>query len=166
MTTKKAVEKAVIVKEFAIVKQENWLPIFEKVAAKYEFDTHLLLALASRETNLRPDYAYCRKLGDRGYGHGIIQIDKRYHGEFLKEHDFKPQPEPCLDYGAALLRANLDHFNGDYLKALCAYNAGIGGVKRALRAGKTPDQATTGGDYGSDVLHRANLFKQLLLESE
>lgn len=156
--------KEQIAKEFNTIKMEGWLPFFEASATKHNIDLHVLLALASRETNCNPDYAYCRKLGDHGFGHGIVQIDKRYHKEFLQQHDFKPQPAACIDYGTNELRKNLAYFKGDYLKALCAYNAGCGGVSRAIKAGKTPDQATKGGNYGSDVLRRANLFKELLEE--
>jgi len=159
---KQKISREEIAKELAIVRREGWLEILDALSLKYSIDASILLGMASRETNCKPDYAYCRKLGDGGNGHGIVQIDKRYHSEFLKKHNFKPQPLECLDYGAALLKTNLDHFKGDLLKALCAYNAGIGGVKRVLKAGKTPDQATTGGDYGSDVLYRAELFKDLL----
>jgi len=163
---KKQMEKDDIQKELATVLHEDWLKFFEAASVKYSIELAVLLGIASRETNCVPDLAYCRKFGDGGHGRGIIQIDDRWHKKFLAKHNGKPQPEACIDYGAALLRANLDYFKGDYIKALCAYNAGIGGVNRALAEGKTPDQATTGGDYGSDVLRRANLFKQLLAEGK
>src|SRR5690606_21345924 len=47
---------------------------------------------------------------------------------------------------------------GDWRKAASAYNAGLGAVPRALKAGRSADSATTGRDYGSDVMSRLAFY--------
>lgn len=120
---------------------------------KYNIPPEIIAGVISRETNGR------NIIGDGGHGHGLMQIDDRFHGSFLRSHQNGLDPASNIDYGTSLLRNNLDHFNGDYRKALAAYNAGIGGVERAVRNGRSPDSATTGGDYSADVLRRAEGFK-------
>lgn len=140
--------------------ENGWLEFFKDAALKHDIELPVLLGVASRETGIN------NILGDHGHGHGLMQLDDRWHKDFLNDPAHKNGLDPAsnIDYGASLLRANLDHYHGDYLRALCAYNAGIRGVNAVLHAGKSPDTATTGGDYGSDVIYRSNLFKQLLAE--
>ena len=52
----------------------------------------------------------------------------------------------------AFLDPLLKQFAGNHLAAFAAYNAGAGAVQNALRAGRSPDSVTTGGNYGSDVM--------------
>lgn len=120
---------------------------------KYNIPPEIITGVISRETNGQ------NILGDGGHGHGLMQIDDRFHGDFLRSHQNGLDPASNIDYGTSLLRQNLDHFGGDYGKALAAYNAGIGGVERAIRNGRSADSATTGNDYGSDVLNRARNFR-------
>lgn len=111
----------------------------------------LLYALGSRETNLK------NIIGDGGHGYGIWQRDNR---SFVIPEDYLQTPyQQALDAGT-LLMGHFVYFRGAYPKvatwraAICAYNAGRGGVRRALDAGQTPDSATTNDDYGDDVLQR------------
>lgn len=111
----------------------------------------LLIALGSRETNLRD------VVGDGGHGHGIWQRDDR---SFTIPSPY-PLQQQAVDAGN-LLRSHYvayrPEFKGTALPlwraAVCAYNAGRQGVRNAIAAGQTPDSATTGGDYGDDVLNR------------
>lgn len=121
---------------------------------KYNISPEIITGVISRETNGR------NIIGDGGHGHGLMQIDDRFHGPFLRNNQNGLNPASNIDYGTSLLRQNLNHFKGDYQKALAAYNAGIGGVERALRNGRSADSATTGNNYGADVLRRAEGFKQ------
>lgn len=143
-------------RHFNRVKDAGWLPFFIAAAEKYNVKTEVLLGTASRETG-------CKNIiGDGGHGHGIMQIDGRYHKSFLDSNGNGLDPESNIDYAAKLLRGNLNYFGNDYHKAVAAYNCGAGGVKRSIRNGKGIDGATTGGDYGADVLKRAEIMAELM----
>jgi len=102
--------------------------------------------------------------GDGGHGRGLMQIDDRWHQAFLAIRDFWRRPAANLAYGCFLLRQNLDALrrrlpgvseDGALRAALAAYNCGLGEALKLVRAGGDPDAATTGGNYGRDVLERA-----------
>lgn len=57
--------------QFALAKNHGWLQFFESAATEYEFAPEILMAVASRETNLR------NIIGDGGHGYGLMQIDDR-----------------------------------------------------------------------------------------
>lgn len=59
---------------------------------------------------------------------GIAQIVPEFHPD-VDPYD----PEASLRYAARLMREYLDHFGGDYAKALAAYNGGRGRVDRGVR---------------------------------
>jgi hypothetical protein len=140
----------------------------------------LLLALGSRETNMR------NIVGDSGHGRGWLQIDDRFHPEFLKTHrgcdsgSFDPThpsaaPKgrcPTLTagtiYAISLLRANMRFARSKGVPeekvlrfAIAAYNAGQGGALAGLRAGDV-DSRTTGHDYSRDVLGRKAAIAKIL----
>jgi len=50
-------------------KGSGWIAFFEKAGKDYKFSTDILMAIASRETNMR------NIIGDGGHGFGIMQID-------------------------------------------------------------------------------------------
>ena len=162
MKTKKQISKEELAKELEIIKKEGWLTFFEDAANKYAVDIAVLIAIASRETNCNPTYAYCHKFGDNGHGRGLMQIDDRSHKRFLAKHDGKPQPEPSIIYATNLLRANLNRYAGNYNKAVAAYNTGPRNVDNSIKNGRSPDSTTAHGNYGADVLYRASIFKELL----
>lgn len=56
---------------------------------------------------------------------GIAQIVPQYHPGVDTS-----DPYASLDYAAHLMRSNLDKYDGDYAKALAAYNAGGGNVDK------------------------------------
>src|SRR5690606_368556 len=68
-------------------------------------------------------------------------------------------------YAANLLSDNKRAL-GDWRKAASAYNAALGAVQRALRAGKAADSVTTGRDYGSDVMSRLAFYKPAVKASK
>ena len=128
----------------------------------------LMLAVASRETG-------CRDIvGDFGHGRGVFQIDDRFHHDWLEQHGAAkagevPPLAPASELAATLIAGALDvarrHGLGVASEAAvkfaaCAYNAGVGGALDGLRRGD-PDLATTGRDYGSDVLRRMHGFREL-----
>lgn len=59
---------------------------------------------------------------------GIAQIVPEFHPD-VDPYD----PEASLRYAARLMREYLDHFGGDYAKALADYNSGRGRVDRGIR---------------------------------
>ncbi|KAF0246282.1 MAG: Lytic transglycosylase catalytic [bacterium] len=143
-------------------KKSGWFPLFEQAAKDHQLELSMLLAIASRETNIR------NIIGDAGHGRGIMQIDDRSHKEFLRDHHNNGglNPETNIDYGASVLAQNLKIFRGNYANAIAAYNTGTGNVKKSLVTGKHPDTTTAHGNYGADVINRASIFKELIAESE
>lgn len=133
----------------------KYAPQIEAAARKYEIPAALIAAVMDRETNGR------NIIGDGGHGHGLMQIDDRSHGTWLRGHQNGLDPASNIDYGTSILRDNLKRAKGLGLRgdaafryAAAAYNAGPGGADRGRRAGDV-DRYTTGHNYGRDVLHRA-----------
>ena len=123
---------------------EQW-PFIRAVETKYNILSGLLLAVGSRETNLR------NVVGDGGHGHGVWQQDDRWWPGMPEDFDQDVQAQAEK---AGKLLADNHKALGTWGLAAAAYNAGVTGVKNALAAGKSGDSATTGGDYGADVLGR------------
>ena len=149
--------------------------LFEDAAQEYGVPVEYILAVASRETNMR------NILGDGGHGVGVMQIDIRSHpvaatAKANGTWDTPAGTKKLIRYGVKLLR---DLFvwaktrypmygrpdgSGWRKIAACAYNAGKGGASRGIRDGDS-DKYTTHGDYGSDVLARMQKFADLLTDS-
>lgn len=125
-------------------------------------DPVLLAAIMDRETNGGDAKGYEPRgspagTGDGGHGRGLMQIDDRAHAAFCSGDLWRRSDFNVL-YGAHVLKEALYAFSGRELPALCAYNAGAVRVRRAMGAGRTPDSVTTGGDYGTDVLSRRDVW--------
>ena len=133
---------------------------FHEASARYNVPVSLLLAVASRESNmglaLDKDYT-----GDHGFGMGIMQIDKRYHADFTNAYANNDHGAN-IDYGSRFLAGLIGRFNGELLPAIAAYNSGFTRVRNAINAGIHPDLVTTGRDYASDVLQRKQLIESTL----
>ena len=91
-------------------------------AARHGVDGRLLAAVAAQETGGPESDSGRNIVGDGGHGHGVFQIDDRWH-------DFAATPaaaDPAAnaDYAAGLLSGLLRQFGGDVRSALSAYNAG------------------------------------------
>ncbi len=116
----------------------------------------------SRETNGR------NIVGDGGHGRGLMQIDDRTWGSWLRTHKGGLDPRSNIMKGASILRQNLNYFKGKIAAskvrraAIAAYNAGPGNVLSALRRGRSADSVTTGGNYSRDVIARADKFAKQL----
>jgi uncharacterized protein YfiM (DUF2279 family) len=148
-----------LIQEVGLARTRGWLSLFAQAEKRHDLPSGLLLAIASRETNMQDI------VGDSGHGRGVFQIDDRSHGDFLSKHGAggpggKPPVDAAADYAAAIVAAGLAFgkskgVGGDQLvKFACsAYNAGAGNAWAGFQEGDS-DKRTTGCDYGSDVLER------------
>jgi len=138
---------------------------FEIVSYDMGVPISIMAAIASRESR-------CGRVlkdgwGDNGNAFGIMQIDKRYH---QIHGDFDPIGTVHIAHAVVIL---IEKFNevkrihpdweGPYLLkgAIAAYNFGSKNVKTKNGV----DEGTTGNDYSSDVIARAQ-FYQFLIEEQ
>jgi hypothetical protein len=149
-------------------------------ASSPHVDYALLCAIASRETNMR------NIVGDGGHGRGMFQMDDRFQQAFLSStrgcrnggtvpiyrSAMAKGRVPMISAGARrcveIIEANIAQAkdrgipNGHRLHAaVSAYNAGMGGAMKGWHASRDPDAETAGGDYGRDVLERAEYMRRL-----
>jgi hypothetical protein len=130
-------------------------PFVDDIEQHYQLPRRLLWAVGSRETNLGAVYTEGRT-GDGGHGHGVWQLDDRFH-EIPAGFDRDARAQ--AEMAAKVLRGFLGEFPGNLMAGVCAYNAGAGGVRDQLRKGRDPNLATTGHDYGTDVLARMRFLQ-------
>ena len=152
---------AALKRQFDAAKQNGWLPFFEDAAKQYDLPVNILIAIGSRETNLK------NIIGDKGHGFGVMQIDKRYYPEWCASGKWRDAKEG-IRMGAFVLRSFRNSAEkwlpGNYDRAraaIAAYNCGRRAFMNYL-AHSNPDIGTTGHDYSKDVLARAAVFQQLL----
>ncbi|MDQ2681189.1 MAG: transglycosylase SLT domain-containing protein [Candidatus Eremiobacteraeota bacterium] len=91
-------------------------------AGKYGLDPKLLAAVAAQETGGPGSNSGRNIVGDGGHGHGIFQIDDRWHGFAKTAGAMNPQQN--ANYAAKMISGLLTQNGGDIHKALSAYNAG------------------------------------------
>lgn len=169
-----------ITREFAFAKAEGWLSAFIAAGRDYAWPPALLMAIASRETNMR------NIIGDGGHGFGLMQIDVRSYPDFCHSGAWR-NPILGIHTGAQVLdqkRTMIEHgvgaslsvagyrFIGDPLApgqlervAVAAYNCGLWSYY-AFSRGLDPDRFTTGRNYSVDVLNRMEQFDELLMRSQ
>ncbi|MGJ3250907.1 MAG: D-Ala-D-Ala carboxypeptidase family metallohydrolase [Elainellaceae cyanobacterium] len=141
---------------------------FSRASRKYEIPAAILAAIASRESrcgNALDIHGY----GDYGNAFGIMQIDKRHHTPAGIGGD--PASQAHIDQAAEIIADNLrrvqarhpDWEDAYILKgAVAAYNFGVSNV----RTKDGIDDGTTGDDYGSDVIARAQFYAPYFDEIE
>jgi soluble lytic murein transglycosylase-like protein len=151
--------RSAISRQLAYARDLNYLPAFKAAARQTGVDRNLLLAVASRESAMGKTLSL-NGLGDGGNGIGIMQIDRRYHPDYAAGY-LPLDTHANVQKGAEILRKELDRYGGNKQYALDAYNAGSGNVDAAVNAGLGPDFYTTHGNYGSDVLDRYHILRQL-----
>jgi hypothetical protein len=140
----------------------GWMPCFDAVAQGSHFEIEFLLAIASRETNLRNIKGDFRD--GEWHGFGMMQVDIRTAPEFCC--GWTPdQVEGSIEHGGKILaekRASLATKGITDLKSIAAaYNPGAANVIHSHQAGLDADRTTTGHDYGSDVIARMGSFVRL-----
>jgi len=170
-------------RQFQTAEKAGWLPFCEQAALDHGLNPALILAIASRETNLDPKYL--RIAGDGGNGFGLTQADRRTYAAFVSSGNWK-DAEKCFDFAAqkiandkALILTSEGQtcrtrfrsgekreFTGaqvedaDALRiAISGYNCGAMTAYYHYSKGRSSDTGTTGKDYCADVLERAALFQ-------
>ena len=91
-------------------------------ARRHAVDPELLAAVAAQETGGPGSNAGRNIVGDGGHGHGLFQIDDRWHAFAQTASAMDPQSN--ADYAAGMLHDLLQSNGGDAHRALSAYNAG------------------------------------------
>lgn len=160
----------------------GWIKHFQRAGRAIGVDQALLLAIASRESNIM------QIVGDSGNGYGIMQLDINAHNAFINGDLWRDPADNILEGAKDLaakrfrIAANIGHLqtlvssNGDrvtfeipeilgndFLRCtVAAYNCGLWSVYHFVR-GRDPDYGTTGKNYSADVLARASMFSRLLL---
>jgi hypothetical protein len=97
-------------------------PQIAQAAARHGLDPTLLAAVAAQETGGPGSNAGANIVGDGGHGHGVFQIDDRWH-TFAKGAAAM-DPAKNADYAASMISGLLAQYGGNIHKALSAYNAG------------------------------------------
>lgn len=160
-----SVNPIVLTSQLIFLNNAGILPAFTHAAEVFNVDRNILLAIASRESNMgialaddwTGDFGSC---GATGCGMGIMQIDRRYHKDFAATTAPNDHFANVLK-AASILKKNIHTFDGNLKAAIAAYNAGPGSVRSALNQGLDPDLFTTGQDYARDVLSRYQMIKSL-----
>ena len=121
-------------------------PLFQEVGSKYGVDPAILKAIASVESNFRPDAVGPRTRSGRAQG--MMQFVPATAKAYGLDDPF--DPAKSVDAAARLMRDNLKQFNGDVGKALEAYNGG------PRLVGKSRQTAA----YREKVMQRAQLARK------
>lgn len=99
-----------------------YAPQIAAAAQRHGLDPTLLAAVAAQETGGPGSNAGHNVVGDGGHGHGVFQIDDRWH-DFARTAAAM-DPERNADYAAGMLSGLLSRYGGDVRAALSAYNSG------------------------------------------
>ncbi|MFZ9080338.1 MAG: lytic transglycosylase domain-containing protein [Alphaproteobacteria bacterium] len=134
----------------------NYIEMAQDIAKQEGIDPDIFVRLIQQESSFDPD-----AVSEKGAA-GLPQIMPKtalkpgYGVEAISLED-RFDPEISLRFGAQYLRAMLDKYDGDYARALAAYNKGPGGTPEE---GKVPYVKETY-DYVGSILDPAsavNLF--------
>lgn len=124
------------------------------VSAKTGVPPAVLAGMIEKESGGRADVVGIT--GDKG----LVQINPKAHPALFKNNSADwANAEKNLEFGARIFADNLQTFGGDVEKALAAYNAGCGGVRKGLRNGKTLDEITYKPKYVSNILKYAQRYQ-------
>ena len=113
-------------------------PQIAHAARRHGLDPALLAAVAAQETGGPGTNAGRNVTGDGGHGHGLFQIDDRWHA-FARSQE-AVDPAKNADYAAGMLSGLLQRYGGNVRAALSAYNAGspnAAGTKTTWGDGRT-----------------------------
>jgi hypothetical protein len=97
-------------------------PQIAAAAQRNGLDPTLLAAVAAQETGGPGSNSGTNIVGDGGHGHGVFQIDDRYHA--FASTPAAMDPAQNANYAAGMLSGLLQKYGGNVHAALSAYNAG------------------------------------------
>lgn len=153
----------------------RWKTIIQAHAKTLGFAPSLVAAIISRETAgldvwcLPPSQG--GKLGDNGFGHGPMQIDKRSFPAWCEYwRAGRYETADGIQQGCKVLAAKVRSIsalvpemppNLRLRAAVAAYNCGEGNVRKAYRAKKDLDVYTANSNYSKDVMERAMYFASI-----
>lgn len=158
----------------------RWASCFIGAEIITGIDAILLAAICERETDGgESKYLDVRGpggRGDAGHGHGLMQIDDRFHASFISAigPDGVPlwkKPEWNILYAAEILARNFLYFAGSEAPAVAAYNGSEKKIHDGLiSAGvlipssneacfAVVDQFTTGKDYSQWVIAHRDQYR-------
>lgn len=100
----------------------SFQPQIEAAALRHGLDPRLLAAVAAQETGGPGSNSGRNVVGDAGHGHGVFQIDDRYHA--FARTAAAMDPAANAEYAAGMIADNLKRYGGNVREALSAYNAG------------------------------------------
>ena len=135
---------------------------------------------------IRLESAFQINAESRAKAQGLMQLLPRTAKQIAKRlgvrysrHKLTNEPDYNLILGQAYLAQLLDDYNGSYVLALAAYNAGPGRVKRWLRNNGDPRQTEIDGvdwvemipieetrNYVQRVLENLQVYRMRLAETE
>lgn len=166
--------------EFNRAKANGWVQAFDVAGEPYGFSPQLLMAIASRETNMENiegDYQ-----SDGPHGFGCMQIDKGSYPKFCLSGAWQ-NVASSIHMGALVLNSKLQQIQAGVGKTLtiggysfvgatlspenvnrttiAAYNAGLWAYY-GISVHGNPDLYTTGRNYSADVLARMQQFSALI----
>lgn len=152
-------------------------PIIVDSAQRHGWRPEVIAGIISRESRfgliLEADGT-----GDHGHGHGLMQIDDRFYGDWLAENDWQ-DPATNIEKGVQILTGKYNWLNDrGYFEGLsqeeaeqasiAAYNCGEGNERKAIASDDGEpglqddfDERTAGHDYSADVLARAEQFRDI-----
>jgi hypothetical protein len=129
-----------------------YAPQIAQAAHRHDVDPELLAAVAAQETGGPGSNSGANVVGDGGHGHGLFQIDDRWHA--FASTPAAMDPAKNADYAAGMISGLLKQYGGNVREALSAYNAG------SPTATGTKTRWSDGGDlsYADSVLRHYRLL--------
>ena len=162
-------------RQYEFAQRKGWLDAFASAAKDYDFTASLLMAIASRETNMR------NIVGDHGHGYGIMQIDVGSFPDWchsgiyqnasagivkgaqvldMKRESIRLGQGKRLTVGGKAFTGKRLGDNDLIWVAVSAYNCGLWAYYN-YSTGRDVDATSTGHDYGADTLKREQVFNTL-----
>ncbi|KAM8877074.1 lysozyme g-like [Synchiropus picturatus] len=142
-------------------RMKKYYDMIKEVADEWNVDPYLIAGIISRES--RAGNALVKGWGDHGNAFGLMQVDKRYHtpkGKWNGKSHLDQATEILVDFIDEIKKMYPKWGGGKQLRgALAAYNKGPNNVRKAVLEGRDIDYYTTGQDYSSDVLARAQWYR-------
>ena len=155
--------------QYVLAVERGWVDVMRAVTLHTRWSVATILGIASRETgSLWVTHTDGAILGDKGHGHGLMQIDDRSFPEFCHGDDWK-NIGTNIAKAMAILKGKAAYLFRHDIPAnllprgtIAAYNCGEGNVMKAIRQHKDVDTYTTHANYGSDVVSRSAVFQRFL----